>query len=104
MSYSTAQREREIGIRAALGAGRTDIVRLVVGEGGRVAAVGCAIGLAFAYAAIRIVSSKVIALPGLDWLTLVAVPLLIGSVILLACYLPARRAARIDPMNVLRGL
>jgi predicted permease len=104
MSYSVAQRLGEIGVRRALGAESRDIARLVIGEGLKVAAVGSFAGLALGYAAIRITSSRFLALPQLDLVTLVAVPLLLSAVVVLACRLPARRATRVDPMDVLRQL
>lgn len=104
VSYSVAQRIREIGIRAALGAQRSDIMKLVVGEGTKVALVGCALGLALAFAATRLASSFVVAIPATDLFTFISVPLFLGTVILLACYIPARRAARVDPMVALREL
>jgi predicted permease len=104
VSYSVAQRVREIGVRMALGADRDDIVRLIVREGARVAAAGIALGLMLAYAAIRLASRVVVELPSLDVATLLAVPALLSAVVVLACYLPALRAARVDPMVVLRTL
>jgi putative ABC transport system permease protein len=104
VSFSLTQRLRELGIRTALGAERGDLIRLVVKEGMIVAAVGSALGLALAYAAIGLVSSKLVAIPTVSASMIVAVPLLIFGVVLLACYLPARRASKVDPMVVLRGL
>jgi predicted permease len=102
MSYSVAQRLGEIGVRRALGAESRDIARLVIGEGLRVAAIGSLAGLILGYTAIRITSSRFLALPQLDVLTLVLVPLLLAGVVVLACTVPARRATRVDPMDVLR--
>ena len=102
VSYSVAQRTGEIGVRMALGAERRDIVRLVLREGGTVAAIGSVAGLALGYAAIRITSSHYLALPELDIATILVMPLVLGAVVLLACYLPARRAGRVEPMDVLR--
>jgi putative ABC transport system permease protein len=104
VSYSVAQRVRELGIRAALGADRTDIMVLVMKEGARVAALGSVFGLMLAFAAIRVTSNQLVAIPAMDVATLAIVPLILASVILIACYVPARRAARVDPMIVLRGL
>ncbi len=102
VSYSVAQRTGEIGVRMALGADRRDIVRLVLREGGVVAALGSLVGLALGYAAIRITSSRYLALPQLDMATVLITPLALGAVVLLACYLPARRAGSVEPMDVLR--
>lgn len=102
VSYSVAQRSGEIGVRMTLGADRRDIMRLVLREGGLVAAFGSLAGLVFGWTAIRITSSKYLPMPDVDILTLLITPLVLSSVVLLACYLPARRAASLDPMNVLR--
>jgi predicted permease len=102
VSYSVAQRVGEIGVRMALGAGRTDIVHLVLREAGVIALVGSLGGLVLGYAAIRITSSRYLALPALDIFTLLLTPLVLGAIVLLASWLPARRAARVDPMEVLR--
>ena len=102
VSYSVAQRVRELGIRAALGADRSDIARLVVKEGLRVAAVGSVLGFVLAYIGIRVTSHLVLPIPSMDGGTLIAAPLVLTAVILTACYIPARRAARVDPMVVLR--
>lgn len=104
VSYSVAQRVREIGIRAALGARKIDIVKLVLREGVKILLVGLTLGVVLALAAIRVTSSTVVAIPAMDGLTFITVPLLLAAVILLACYVPARRAARVDPMEVLRSL
>jgi predicted permease len=102
VSYSVAQRTGEIGVRMALGAERRDIIRLVLREGGTVAALGSLAGLALGYAAIRITSSTYLALPQLDIATILITPLALTAVVLLACYLPARRAGCVEPMDVLR--
>jgi putative ABC transport system permease protein len=102
VSYSLAQRTGEIGVRMALGAGRRDIVRLLLREGWRIAIVGSAAGLAGGWMAIRFTSNRYLALPAIDVLSLMVTPLVLGAVVLLACYLPARRAARLVPMDVLR--
>ena len=104
VSYSVAQRFKEIGIRVALGARKNHIVKLVIGEGIKVAIVGSVLGLLLAIAATRITSHFVVPLPAIDWMTVISVPLFLGAVILLACYIPARRAARVDPMVALREL
>jgi hypothetical protein len=103
VSYSAAQRMREIGIRAALGAERRDILSMLVRDALLALGIAVAGGVALGYAAVRVVSSVVVALPALDVLTLVAVPTLLAAVILAACLLPARRAARVNPVEVLRA-
>jgi putative ABC transport system permease protein len=101
VSYSLAQRTGEIGVRIALGAGRRDIIRLVLREGGIVSALGSSAGIVFGIMAIKISSSTYMALP-FDLSSIVVTPIVLCAVILLACYMPARRAARQDPMHVLR--
>ncbi len=103
VSYSTAQRLREIGIRTALGAERGDILRLLLRDALLALGIAVACGVALGYAAVRVVSSMVVALPGLDMLTLVAIPALLSAVIVGACLLPAHRAARANPVDVLRA-
>jgi predicted permease len=102
-SYSVAQRLKELGIRAALGADRADIARLVVKEGLSVAAVGSVFGLILAYAGIRVTAHLVLPIPSVDASAWIAGPVVLGIVVLTACYIPARRAARVDPMVVLRA-
>ena len=102
VSYSVAQRTGEIGVRMALGAERRDIVRLVLRDGAYIGAVGSLAGLVLGYVAIRLTSSRYLALPQLDLAAIVVTPLLLVAVVLLACYLPARRAGRVDAMEVLR--
>jgi putative ABC transport system permease protein len=86
----------------ALGAERHHIIYLVLHEGMRLAVLGCFIGLALGYAAARTTANQYVALPPLDALTLLAVPVLLTAVILLACYIPARRAGLVDPQTALR--
>jgi putative ABC transport system permease protein len=102
VSYSIAQRTGEIAVRMALGADRRDIVRLILREGRTVATLGSIAGLVFGYAVIRATSSRYLALPQIDIATMAATPLLLGAVVLLACYVPATRAGRVNPMDVLR--
>jgi putative ABC transport system permease protein len=102
ISYSVAQRLRELGIRATLGADPISLMGLVLREGGRVAVAGIALGLVVAYSGIRVASKLVTEIPKLDQVTIVVVPLLLGIVALLACFVPARRASKVDPIVVLR--
>ena len=104
ISYSVVQRVREIGVRTALGAERADILKLVIGEGVRVAGVGYLFGGVLAYWAWRVSVTRVAAVPPLDATTLLGAGVALAVVILLACYVPARRAARIDPLASLRAL
>jgi predicted permease len=104
IAYSLAQRVHELGIRMALGAERRQIVRMVLREGLKLAVTGSILGFALAYPAVRIASNLFVPVPAVDVLAFAAVPLLLTAVILLACYIPARRAAQTDPMTVLRQL
>ncbi len=103
ISYGVAQRRREIGIRMALGAGRADVQRLVGREGMSLAAGGLALGLLASLALSPILSSLLFQTRTRDPLTLLAVVALLGGVALLACSIPARRAARLDPQAALRA-
>jgi len=102
MSYVVEQRTREIGIRVALGAQSADIRRLVIGSGAKLALAGIAVGLAGALALTRLLSSLLFEVQPNDLLTFAGVALLIVSVVLLACYFPARRAMRVSPIMALR--
>lgn len=102
LSYTVSQRRREIGVRLALGAGRSQVVRLVVRQAGALVAAGIVLGLAAAVAAGRIVESVLFGVTPADPLTIAAVTAVLIAVALLACWLPARRAARINPLDVLR--
>ena len=102
LSYTVAQRRREIGVRMALGAARGDIVALVVRQGALLAAAGAAAGVAGAFASSRLIESFLVGIEARDALTFVAAPVLLAVVAFLACWLPARRATRIDPMEALR--
>jgi putative ABC transport system permease protein len=102
MSYAVNQRTREIGIRTTLGAQRRDIIRLVLRRGITLTAIGLLIGLAISLAGTRLLSSLLYEIGTTDPLTFVGVSLLLAAVALLACYLPARRATKVDPMVALR--
>ena len=104
VSYSAAQRMREIGIRSALGAERRDLVMLLLRDALLALAVAIGLGVALGLAAVRVVSSLVVALPQIDLVTLIAIPLLLGTVIVGACLRPVWRAARVNPIEVLRAL
>jgi predicted permease len=102
VSYSVAQRTREIGVRRALGAKESDVLRLVLGEGFFVIAFGLALGLLLAFAATRVIAGFLYGVAPTDPLTFVGVPLLLGLVAFVACYIPARRATKVDPLVALR--
>jgi putative ABC transport system permease protein len=102
MSYSARHRTHEIGIRMALGAQKSDVLKMVVGQGLKLTIVGVAIGIAGAFGLTRFLSSLLYDVKPTDPLTFVAVSLLLTVVALLACYIPARRAAKVDPMVALR--
>jgi predicted permease len=102
ISYSVAQRTHEIGIRMALGAPRHEVFRLVVGEGLKLAGIGIAIGVVAAFGLARLMSSLLYAVSATDFETFAGVATLLALVALLACYVPARRAMRVDPMVALK--
>ena len=102
LSYSVQQRSQEIGIRMALGAQRSDVLKMVVGQGMAMAAMGIGIGLGGAYGLSRLLTSLLFGVKPNDPLTFAAVALTLAAISLVACWIPARRATRVDPLLALR--
>jgi putative ABC transport system permease protein len=102
MAYSVSQRSHELGIRMALGAAPRDVLRLILGHGVRLTMVGASVGLLVSLAVTRSLASLLYGVSARDPLTFVAVPIVLAAVALLACYIPARRAMRVDPIVALR--
>jgi predicted permease len=102
MSNAVTQRTREIGVRIALGAGSMEILKLIVGQGALLVGIGVVIGLGAAVLGTRLLANYLFGLSALDPLTFVGVTALLTATAFLACYLPARRATKVDPMVVLR--
>ncbi|MGH9845706.1 MAG: ABC transporter permease [Blastocatellia bacterium] len=102
MAFAVSQRTREIGIRMALGARGADVMKLVVGQGMRLALLGLGLGLGGAWALTRLFKGVLVGVSASDPLSFAVVALLLGAVAGLACYLPARRATKVDPMIALR--
>jgi predicted permease len=102
LSYMVGQRTREIGVRMALGAQRLDVLRMVLRDGARMTVIGIAVGVAAAIALTRLMAGMLFGVKPLDPTTFVSVSLLLASVALFACYVPARKAMKVDPMDALR--
>ena len=103
LSFHVSRRTHEIGIRLALGAARADVLWLMIAMGAKLAAAGIVVGVPISIAATRLLRSQLFGVSSADPLAYVAVAMLLGSVALLACYLPARRAAAVDPNIALRN-
>ena len=102
ISYLIGERTHEIGIRMALGAQRKDVLTLVLSEGVKLVLLGAAIGIAAALGLTRLMADLLYGVSATDPLTFAAVPIVLLGVAMLACYIPARRAMRVDPMTALR--
>jgi ABC-type antimicrobial peptide transport system permease subunit len=102
MAYFVTQRTREIGIRMALGAAPRTVLTMVLGQGARLTAAGVAIGLAGAIALTRAISTLLFAVSPRDPATLATLSIVLAAVALAACYVPARRATKVDPIRALR--
>jgi putative ABC transport system permease protein len=102
ISYVVGQRTHEIGIRIALGARRGDVLRLILGQGTRLIVLGIAIGIGGAVGLTRLMASQLFQVSSTDPLTFAVVALTLVLVALAACYVPARRAAKVEPMVALR--
>jgi putative ABC transport system permease protein len=102
ISYSVAQRTQEIGIRMALGAGHEDVMKMILLQGARIASTGLIIGMLAAFVLTRYLEKLLFSVSPGDPATLAMVALVLALVALLACYIPARRTLRVDPMTALR--
>jgi ABC-type antimicrobial peptide transport system permease subunit len=102
MAYLVAQRSQEIGIRMALGAKPRDVFKLILGQGMALVLIGTGVGIAAALGLTHLLASLLYGVSATDPLTFITIPILLMAVALMACYLPARSAMRVDPINALR--
>ena len=102
LSYAVSQRAPEMGLRMALGAQTGDVLRMTLGEGLRLAVAGLALGLVAAFAVSRLIASQLFGVTPTDGLTIGVVSAVLIGVALLACFIPARRATKVDPLVALR--
>jgi putative ABC transport system permease protein len=102
MRYTVAQRTHELGIRIAFGAKRSDLLRLIIGHGMKLALLGVAAGLMVSLWLTRVLAHLLFGVSATDPATFAGVAILLAGVALLACYLPARKAAKVDPIAALR--
>jgi putative ABC transport system permease protein len=103
VAYSVTERTHEIGVRLALGAQRRDVIAMVVGQGMTMTAAGTVVGVAAALILTRLMSTLLFGVSAADPATFLAIPCLLLAVALVACYVPARRATRVDPLQALRS-
>jgi ABC-type antimicrobial peptide transport system permease subunit len=102
ISYLTGQRTQEIGVRIALGASGKDVLRMILGEGMRITLVGVVVGIAAALGLTRLITKMIYGVGAMNPIIFGGVAILLTGVALLACYIPARRAMRVDPIAALR--
>jgi putative ABC transport system permease protein len=102
MAYSVSQRTHEIGLRMALGAQTRDVMKMVIRQGMALGMIGVAIGLIASYALTRLMKTLLFGVSATDPLTFTVIALSLGLIAILACWIPARRAAKVDPMIALR--